>query len=506
MKNATKRLEKSPEFWIILSIALLFFFLRVPSLFEPDWYGDEGIYQTIAVALNQGRLLYTEIWDNKPPLLYYTYSLVNGDLFLIRLLSLITGLLSVVAFSLLAKSILKKTTGIIAATLLFSILFGLPILEGNIANAENFMLLPILTGALLVYRIILRHHQNTNDTPTIKLVSTRRLILPGILLGIAFLYKIVAVFDFAAIVIFIIFCLSPKKPTLSNIILFFKTEWRILATFSLGFLLPFLLSLIFFGSQGAFSAYIQAIFLSTFGYVGYGNVFLVPQGLLIGKTILLGIVLINVFVMRKRLAPGVIFIIIWLGFSVFNSFFSQRPYTHYLIVLIAPLSLLFGLIFTLSVKRRAIPTFLFICIAFITLNFFDHWSIQKTGNYYINFISYINNQSSMRQYYSFFDRKALRDEQIATFIDNRSGIDRSLFMWGNSAQLYYLTKTLPPGRFTVAYHISGIKPYLDETGLALTKPPHFIIILDNAPIYPFPMYNYRQVLKIEEANIYERTY
>ena len=112
----------------------------------------------------------------------------------------------------------------------------------------------------------------------------------------------------------------------------------------------------------------------------------------------------------------------------------------------------------------------------------------------------------MRQYYSFFDRKALRDEQIATFIDNRSGIDRSLFMWGNSAQLYYLTKTLPPGRFTVAYHISGIKPYLDETGLALTKPPHFIIILDNAPIYPFPMYNYRQVLKIEEANIYERTY
>jgi hypothetical protein len=112
----------------------------------------------------------------------------------------------------------------------------------------------------------------------------------------------------------------------------------------------------------------------------------------------------------------------------------------------------------------------------------------------------------MGDYYSFFDQKAIRDDQLAHFINNRAGNDNSLFMWGNSAQLYYLTRTLPPGRFTVAYHVSGVKPYLEETKLALKDQPRFIIILDNAPPYPFSMYNYQQILKIHEANIYERSY
>ena len=86
-----KRLEKSKSFWFLLGISFLFFLLRLPSLIEPNWYGDEGIYQIIGKAMGSGRILYSQIWDNKPPLLYITYALFNGEQFQVRIFSLISS-------------------------------------------------------------------------------------------------------------------------------------------------------------------------------------------------------------------------------------------------------------------------------------------------------------------------------------------------------------------------------------------------------------------------------
>jgi len=46
------------EAWAILILISIFILLRLPSLVEPYWYGDEGIYQVIGKALNSGRVLY----------------------------------------------------------------------------------------------------------------------------------------------------------------------------------------------------------------------------------------------------------------------------------------------------------------------------------------------------------------------------------------------------------------------------------------------------------------
>src|SRR5258708_1708183 len=92
------RLEKNKQFWFLLIISVIFFFLRLPSLLEPYWYGDEGIYETIGLALSKGRFLYTQIWDNKPPLLYLTYGMFHGDQFSVRLLSLLVGIASTIMF------------------------------------------------------------------------------------------------------------------------------------------------------------------------------------------------------------------------------------------------------------------------------------------------------------------------------------------------------------------------------------------------------------------------
>src|SRR5581483_9942049 len=91
-----RRLEKSRDFWYLVIASICFFGLRFPSLFEPNWYGDEGIYQTIGMAMNRGRILYSQIWDNKPPLLYVFYALLHSDQFFIRLASIIFGILSII--------------------------------------------------------------------------------------------------------------------------------------------------------------------------------------------------------------------------------------------------------------------------------------------------------------------------------------------------------------------------------------------------------------------------
>ena len=54
---------------ILLFITLI---LRIPSFFEPYFYGDEMIYLSIGQGIRKGLDLYTQIFDNKPPLIYLT--------------------------------------------------------------------------------------------------------------------------------------------------------------------------------------------------------------------------------------------------------------------------------------------------------------------------------------------------------------------------------------------------------------------------------------------------
>ena len=61
-------LDKQIPLYLLLILVLV---LRIPNLFEPYWYGDEGIYLTIGQSMNKGAKLYTEIIDHKTPLIYY---------------------------------------------------------------------------------------------------------------------------------------------------------------------------------------------------------------------------------------------------------------------------------------------------------------------------------------------------------------------------------------------------------------------------------------------------
>jgi len=480
--NIFAKLEKQKDTWFIIGTSFIFFLLRLPSLFEPLWYGDEGIYEVIGKAIASGRLLYRDIWDNKPPLLYYIYSLVDGDQFGAKLLSLLVGIATVIAFFFLAKKLIHSRERI--STFLFALLFGLPLLEGNIANAENFMLLPIILGAIFIFNFV----ENKKS----------HLFLAGLLLGLAFLIKIVALFDAAAFGIIIFIAYYTKLSRIKNLIIPFISLYT-------GFLIPIVIIIVYFWANRALHDFIVSTFLSNIGYVGYANKFVIPQGFLILKLLLLAAAVCIVFYKRHKISFSGIFIYIWLAFSLFNMFFSQRPYVHYALVIIPSLCLLIGYTLTLKqgLKTKNIIIVL-LCIATLLLHFnFKTGDVGKLIGYYKNYIDFLTKRINADAYYHFFDPAALRDEQLAQFINMHKLPHDSVFVWGNSGQLYMLTNALPPGKYIVAYHMTFTNTALQETKQILNKvKPNYIILLPNQPSIPYDLKNYSSRFSIDGATIY----
>lgn len=471
-----QNLERSKGFWFIFIICVFFFLLRFPSLFEPYWYGDEGVYHVLGDAINNGRSLYSEAWDNKPPLLHIIYSILNSDQFLVRSLSLVFGLLSVIVFYILSSRLFQNIKASYISTILFSILFGLPILEGNIANTENFMLLPILVSAFFVYK-------STNEKRNDSLI-----FLGGLVLGLAFIFKILAIFDFFAFLIFLKFANT-------------NHSFKKLANFCIGFSLPFLITSLYFLFKGNFYPYIDAVLLSNISYVGHGNKFIIPQGLLIFKTLILLGSVIALLLKRNFLTRVSLFILLWLFFSIFNSFFSQRPYTHYLLLLLPSFSLLIGLIYQES-KLRKLSLFLLAFVLFVVTTNFSFFN--KTVFYYQNFVSFVTENKSLYSYQRFFDDRTPTDYEIAAYVKFHTDPEDSIFIWGDNPQVYSLSGKLPPGRYATAYHALSYKEGLEETKKALEKSnPKLIIIMPYMKTFPFSLSNYVEKIKIDDVTIYE---
>lgn len=474
-----RKLEKNKQFWFIIFTSFLFFLFRLPSFFEPLWYGDEGIYQVIGTSLNHGKLLYSQAFDNKPPLLYWLYAALQSNQFSIRIMSAIFGILATTTFFFLSKKLFdnaKKNNNIhLITTSLFAILFALPTLEGNIANAENFMLFPILAAAILIL--------------------DSKLFIAGLILGFAFLFKIVAIFDLAA---FISFYFIVNFNSL-------KKEVGISKIFA-GFLLPISLVTLFFVLNGTLTDFAKATFISNISYVNYGNKIGNLPLLLFVKLALLSGFLLFAIAKRKLISLPTLFISIWFAFSLFNAFFSQRPYTHYLLVLIPSFSLMTGLILSDRKYQKIITVTLLFSILVIVKEFgvprFD-----KAVNYYQNFISYLKGKKTTAQYQAFFDRNTPFDYEIARFIRPKLGTRDTIFVWGNNAQLYQLTGVIAPTKYVVAYHITNYKDGPSLTKLDLEKnKPKFIVIMPNSGSIPFPLINYSLIMNINNATIYERIF
>lgn len=424
-------------FFILIFIALL----RIPSIFEPYWYGDEGIYLTLGMGIKRGLLLYRDIFDNKPPLIYLLTALADGRLYWFRSMLFISSLVSTYLFYLLAKSVVgsgKTNNAVKISVFVFALLTTIRLFEGNIANAENFILLPAIWG----YLFILRAKRDLDY------------LFSGLIFSVAFLFKVPALFDFSAAVFFLL--LFKRKDGIT-----FKKG----ISLGTGFIVPIALVSLYFLTRGAFGVYFNSVFLQTIGYLSswetgshaFNPISLLKSEFLL-RSVLVLIFLAGLWKARKRISEGLALAGCWFLFALFAVSLSGRPYPHYLLQAVPAFALCLG-IFIKEIKGKTLERttpLLFFLLAGLVFWRYEFW-IYKTIPYYQNFIEFSLGKKDKNEYFNYFNQRMSEIYTLSEFTKSITLPSEKIFIWANDPSIYPLSEKLPATPYTVAYHVKDLK-------------------------------------------------
>lgn len=395
----------------LIFILLVVTLLRIPSLFEPRLYADEQIYLTIGMAMRKGVVLYKEIYDNKPPLLYVVAA-IAGSVFWLRMILLAWNLLTITMFWEVAEKLVKKKL-IVVATIIFAVLTTLPVWEGNIANAEIFLILFTISGVLLALK--------------------EKWWWAGVVFGIAALFKVPGAVEMGAVVIMLMRDGKWMKKT-------------IIMTAGAGVVVG--LSGIYFWLAGAGRDYFESAFAQLFPYLqswgsGGSGGGLVIRGIIL-VAILVGLV---IWVRNKKM----VLVGAWLALALFAALLSGRPYPHYLIQVVAPLSL----VLVMGNRKLAVAGVGLVLVAIIGFKFWMYPVVP----YYVKFFEFATGRISREEYSAKINGDWPWVEKTVEYVRKSTMPGEKIFVWGTNPEIYAYSGRLPASRYTVAYHIKDFRAF-----------------------------------------------
>ncbi len=139
--------------WPLAAPLLLYVILRIPSFFEPHWYTDEAGYVTTARGLLRGKVLYAQVWNNKPPIHLWTIAvdtaLLGDSEAALHALTFLSGLLTLAAIAYVGYRLLgrgRATLALLAA----AALLGSPLFDAELILPEALLIAPVSWAAALV--------------------------------------------------------------------------------------------------------------------------------------------------------------------------------------------------------------------------------------------------------------------------------------------------------------------------------------------------------------------
>lgn len=489
--------------WLVLIVGLVVIF-RIPSLFEPHHYGDEEIYFVMGRAWREGVPLYAQAFDHKPPLIYI-FAGIARSVFALRLLLMVWMAVHTVFIWLLNRELfdiairIKGASGTrvrqvlnIVSTGVFAFLTTWPSIEGNIANAELFMMMPVT----MFFYLLLRAKG-----------SVKQYLLAGLVAGVGLLFKVPVVFDFAGIAIWYFFFREKRfGDSLRRII-----DPRLWVT-TLGFVIPIGATVMHYANKGILNEYLSGALLINFGYVSswstssYSfNPF--ASGLFV-RGIIVGAFTFLLYILRARLNKGLVAVSMWYIFSLFGSLLSGRPYPHYLLQPVVPLAVMVPYIY--MGWRKVIDSGVVVVImalSVVALVKIGFWS-YPTVSYYKNFIDVAAGKKSNAEYLNYFE-SARRNIPIAEFLGARMLGEHDLYIWGTDSTLYNLLDKLPAGgKYIVSFHVRDFDAF-DEVILSLERnQPKYIVVLPDPIEFPelfsLLQVDYVQIADIDGSLVYLR--
>ena len=493
--------------WFLLIVMAV---LRIPNFFEPYWYGDEGIYLTIGNALKQGGILYQTIVDHKTPLIYYLAMVPSLPAF--RVILFLFASVSVVGLYILSFRFLKSFLSRAIAGIGFVLLTTLPLFEGHIANGELFVIGFVLLGWMLIAQTpIAKLLSKDKSLPLTELAQLSKqsllyqaglFFLAGLAFGLGILTKVPALFDAVAVALLFWWFFLRQLDSSSKKVSFWWQQLKFLLPsallFGIGLLLPLGVSILYFTARGAFPDYLQFGLLYNFHYASnwglpFSQPWLVWLFTLPGKAAVVGVILIILSIFNRKFSPAFLFSSGWFLLALFASLLSNRPYPHYYLQLIPPLVLLVGVVVDslrhvlkryhlLQSYRDLLASILLLALLLAVLRLLQVGGYSVSA-YYSSFYRLITKQITATEYRNSFNH-LMNDnyeaaELLSTVENNR------LFIWGTNPSLYALTKTVPVGKFTVAFHIQDLGVYEETLAAVQTEMPEYIVVMnDDANTFP----------------------
>lgn len=458
-----KSLKISLKAEILLgAILILIAALRIPTFFEPYWYGDEGIFAAVANGILNHQTLYTQAWDNKPPLIYLTYASIfkffGPTMFALRA----TTAVFVVATGYLIFEIARHALGLRRAFValgLFALLQAQITLEANLALTEMFL----IAFTTLAFWFYIRFGKE-------KLLKVY--FLAGVALGIGFMYKQVGALDAAALGFFILF--FEKKP--------FKKDFILTA----GFFLPLTVISIFTIANHTFQEFIFASFTYYRIYLQEGPGLPAIYGVL--KVLPILITISYLLYLKKKSHPikFEMLFVVWLSFSLLGSLLSGRPYGHYLVQIFPALSLALASIHLPKQVRSISNLTIFSIVIVITMVLYFAFSTFIPRNdplrfgYWKNFASLASGKISYKAYSDTFDKNAATLQLLTNYLKMKGSGGNYLYIWGEYPWLYPTSQSINSSKYVTSFHVFGVPSGRDELMRDLAqREPLFILVTPN---------------------------
>lgn len=445
--------------------------LRVPSLFEPRWYGDEGIFAAVAQNMRDGRTLYGEAWDNKPPLIFFTYAGTQsafgpgvGALHAVATAAVLATQLVVIA---LAWRIAGPARAALAA-MLFALIMGTPVIEGTLAMTETFMILP---ASLAMLAIVFASDAPDGRRQTLEVVA-------GVAFGVAAAYKQVAVFDAMAAGVFLM--LTAPHPS------------RSIARLVAGLAAPQVALAAYFLAAGAFGEYWYAIA----GSLGLYSEIAPQPGLFARIASYVPALLVTAYLVRRQQLGGAITIahlpLLWLAFALIGVTSSAFPFPHYLqqaapaavlVVSIMPWPSAQDDLGRITLSIAAATAFVLVFTQFAP----EYRERTQTDPlaYYRTFAEMRRGDIDDKTYALRFDGKALAVDDISALM-RADGAGDTVFVWGELPWVYAATGATNPSRYYTSFLgelVPGAKPEIMRDVEA--DEPVYVVIHDSG-YSPFP--------------------
>jgi 4-amino-4-deoxy-L-arabinose transferase-like glycosyltransferase len=416
--------------------------LRLPSLMEPHWYTDEAGYVNVARELLDGKILYSQTWNNKPPGMLWTIALevklFGSSEIGLHILTLISGLITVAAIVWAASRLYTPRRALIAGVIAGAIL-GLPLVDAELAVPESLMIAPLSWAGAIVLVNILRG----DGTAPVRRIP-RWPLAAGVLMAAAVAYQQTAIAETSAF--FFAMLLAPKLMR-RDAFVFLGT----VAAITLAWLTTAIITAgagnVAFALAGFYVAYTQKVLPAS--AVGGAAHF--------GIAFVAGLVIAGGAIMNRHRGRVDWVLALWAGATLLVTAIAGEPYPHFLAPAVAPLTLLVAGMALPSRSRLHAgnrstligPALqaggLVVAILLAKVAGVDWLPIQPVANnphtlsdYYGGAVAAAFDPSSRTRWLNDFDYRVEGDKNVAAWIGAQGFSGDTAVVWSYDAWVYAL--------------------------------------------------------------------